>query len=128
MEGVAGSISWIAVLLGAVAAFLIGWLWYSPVLFGRQWADGVGVEMGSASEMPVGAMLSQLFGLLLLSWFVGAMASAGALTTLVIGTLGFAVLAFSGGMFRRNAAPARLTDFGYLVVSVIIMAVVQMLL
>ena len=52
-------VSWLAVIVGAVVSFLAGWLWYSPKLFGPKWADGVGVEMGTASEMPVVAMASQ---------------------------------------------------------------------
>ncbi len=125
MEEIAGGMSWIAVILGAAAAFLAGWLWYSPVLFGPKWAEGVGVEMGTASDMPVGATVSQAAGLLLLSWFVGTMAAANALPTLVIGTLAFAMLAYSGGMFRRNSAYARVTDLGYLVVAVLVMAIVH---
>ena len=31
-------VSWLGVIVGAVAAFLVGWLWYSPVLFGKRWA------------------------------------------------------------------------------------------
>lgn len=125
MEEIASGISWIAVIVGAIAAFLVGWLWYSPMLFGQKWANGVGVDMGGASEMPVGAMVSQAVGLLLLSWFVGAMAAANALSTLVLATLAFSVLAFSGGMFRRNGTYARMTDFGYWVVSVIVMVIAQ---
>lgn len=128
MEEIAGGMSWIAVIVGAVAAFLAGWLWYSPMLFGPKWAEGVGVEMGTANEMPVGAMVSQAVGLLLLSWFVGVMAAANALSTLVIGTLAFAMLAYSGGMFRKNSAYARVTDLGYLVVSVLVMVLVQTIL
>ena len=30
-------INWIAVLVAAVACFLLGGLWYSPALFGRIW-------------------------------------------------------------------------------------------
>lgn len=128
MQDIAGGMNWIAVIVGAVAAFLIGWLWYSPALFGPRWAEGVGVEMGTASEMPVGAMVGQAIGLLLLSGFVGALTAANAISTLVIGTLAFAMLAYSGGMFRRNSAYARVTDLGYLVVSVVIMVLVQVVI
>ncbi len=27
--------NWIAVVVGAVVSFLLGWLWYSPKLFGK---------------------------------------------------------------------------------------------
>ncbi|MEX3008071.1 DUF1761 domain-containing protein [Hoeflea sp. TYP-13] len=118
-------INWLAVIVGAVAAFLVGWLWYSPMLFGRKWAEGVGVEMGKPGEMPVGAMVSQVIGLLLLSWFVGVTAAANALATVILAAIAFAVLAYSGGMFRRNGAYARVTDLGYLIVSVVIMIICQ---
>ncbi|WP_419913263.1 DUF1761 domain-containing protein [Hoeflea sp.] len=125
MEEIASGVNWIAVVIGAVVSFLLGWLWYSPMLFGPKWAEGVGVEMGTASEMPVGAMVSQIIGLLLLSWFVGVTAAADALFTVILGTIAFAVLAYSGGMFRKNSAYARVTDMGYWVGSVIVMIIIQ---
>lgn len=128
MGEIASGVNWLAVVLGAVVAFVAGWLWYSPILFGPKWAEGVGVEMGTASEMPVGAMVSQIVGLFLLSWFVGVTAAAGTLLTVILGTIAFALLAFSGGMFRKNSSYARMTDLGYLIVSVVIMIVIQGLL
>ena len=47
-------VSWLGVAVGAIVSFFLGWLWFSPMLFGTKWADGVGVELGTASEMPVG--------------------------------------------------------------------------
>lgn len=39
-------INWLAVLAAALSAFVIGGLWYSPVLFGKVWmrANGFSVE------------------------------------------------------------------------------------
>ena len=91
-------VSWLGVIVGAVASFLIGWLWYSPKLFGPKWAEGVGVEMGTAAEMPVAAMATQMVGLLLMSWFVGVTAAANALFTVILGTAAFTILAYSGGL------------------------------
>ncbi|MDA0260793.1 MAG: DUF1761 domain-containing protein [Proteobacteria bacterium] len=56
-------VSWLAVIVGAVLSFVLGWLWYSK-LFGAKWAEGVGVKMDSASGMPMGAMAAQVIGLL----------------------------------------------------------------
>ena len=118
-------VSWLAVVVGAVVSFLAGWLWYSPKLFGPKWAEGVGVQMGTASEMPVAAMVSQIVGLLLMSWFVGVTAASDALMTVILGTLAFVVLAYSGGLFRKNSTYARNTDAGYWVVSLVIMIICQ---
>ena len=118
-------VNFVGVFVGAVVAFLVGWLWYSPKLFGPKWAEGVGVEMGTAGEMPVGAMVSQIVGLLLVSWFVGVTAVSNALFTVLLAVIAFAILGYSGGMFRKNSVYARVTDAGYMVVSVIVMIICQ---
>ena len=118
-------VSWLGVIVGAVAAFLAGWLWYSPKLFGVKWAEGVGVELGSASSMPVGAMVTQAIGLLLMSWFVGVTAVSNALSTLVLGTLAFTVMAYSGGLFTKKSRYALNVDAGYWILSLVVMVVCQ---
>lgn len=37
-----GELNWLAVIVGAVAYFALGALWYSPALFGRQWQRSIG--------------------------------------------------------------------------------------
>ena len=125
MEELLNNVSWLAVIVGAILSFLMGWLWYSPKLFGPKWAEGVGVEMGSANDMPVAAMVSQIIGLLLMSWFVGVLVAAGSLNTAVLGTIAFVVLAYSGGLFTKKSGYARCVEAGYWIVSLIIMALVQ---
>lgn len=117
------NVSWLAVIIGAVAAFLVGWLWYSPKLFGPKWAEGVGVEMGAASEMPMGAMGLQALGLLLMSWFVSVTAASNLLLTVILATVAFAVLGMSGAMFRKNSDYARNADAGFLIVALVLMIV-----
>lgn len=39
-------ISWLGIVLGTVAYFVVGFLWYSPVLFGKQWAQLKGLKPG----------------------------------------------------------------------------------
>lgn len=118
-------VSWLAVGVGTIAAFLIGWVWYSPMLFGKKWASGVGVDLGDASEMPVGAMISQLVGLFLMSWFVGVTAVSEALLTVILATVAFTVLAYSAGMFGRKNGYARGVEAGYWIVSLIVMIISQ---
>ena len=125
MAELTAGVSWLAVIVGVVVSFLAGWLWYSPKLFGPKWAEGVGVEMGSANEMPVAAMLSQVVGLALMSWFVGVTAASNALLTVILATAAFTVLAYSGGLFTKKSAYARNVDAGYWIVCLIIMIVCQ---
>lgn len=125
MEDLTNGVSWPGVVVGTIVSFLLGWLWYSPKLFGAKWAKGVGVELGSASSMPVGAMVSQVVGLFLMSWFVGVMTVSNALSTLILATVAFTVLAYSGGMFGRKSSYARTVEAGYWLACLVVMVMCQ---
>ena len=125
MIEVTNGVSWLAVIAGAVVSFLLGWLWYSPKLFGTKWAAGAGVKMGSADNMPVGAMVSQAIGLLLMSWFVGVTANSNALYTVILSTVAFTVLQFSGNSFSGKSQYAKLVDAGYWIVALVIMIICE---
>lgn len=43
-------LNYLAVLGTAVAGFLIGWLWYSPVLFGKAWKTEMGITEEKMKE------------------------------------------------------------------------------
>lgn len=118
-------ISWIAVIAGTVLSFLLGWLWYSPILFGTRWAEGVGVELNTADRMPVGAMVTQIAGLFLMSWFVGVTAASNLLFAVILGTLAFTVLALSNGMFTRKSSYARNVEAGYWIACLVVMVICQ---
>ena len=118
-------VSWLGVTIGAIVSFFVGWLWFSPMLFGTRWADGVGVELGTASEMPVGAMVYQIIGLILMSWFVGVTAVTNSLLTVILGTLAFVALAYSGGMFTKKSNYARNVEAGFWISALVIMIVCQ---
>jgi len=123
MGEITSNISWLAVIVGAVVAFLAGWLWYSERLFGKGWAEGVGVELGAAGDMPMGAMATQFIGLLLMSWFVGVTAASNLLLTVILGTVAFTVLGMGGAMFRRQSAYASNVDAGYWILALLIMII-----
>lgn len=123
MNELTNDISWTAVIVSAVLSFFAGWLWYSPKLFGPKWAKGNGIEMGTANDMPVGAMAAQLIGLFLMSWFVAVTAVSEALLTVILATLAFTILAYSGGLFAKKPTNVRNIDAGYWIVSLVIMII-----
>lgn len=125
MQEIIADVSWVAVVVGAVAAFVVGWLWYSPMVFGKPWAAGNGVELGSASAMPVGAMAAQAVGLLLMSWFVGVTAVESKLLTFILAVIAFGVIGASGAMFARKPASVVGIDFGYLIAAAVVMFLAQ---
>lgn len=123
MGEITANVSWIAVIVGAVVSFLAGWLWYSPKMFGEGWAKGVGVELGSADQMPMTAMILQALGLLLMSWFVAVTAASNLLLTVILGTVAFTVLGMGGASFRRQSDYSRNVDAAYWVLALIIMII-----
>jgi len=125
MGELTNGISWLAVGAGTIVSFLLGWLWYLPNVFGAKWAEGVGVQLGSAASMPVGALVSQLFGLFLMSWFVGVTAASNTLATVILATVAFTVLAYSGGMFAKKSGYARAVEAGYWIASLVVMIICQ---
>ena len=48
-------INYLAVVLAAVAAFVLSWLWYSPFLFGNEMMKLQGVNPGAMSDMKMPA-------------------------------------------------------------------------
>jgi hypothetical protein len=128
MEEITANVNWLAVIVGAVLSFLLGWLWYSPMLFGTKWAEGVGVELGAASAMPVGAMVSQAVAILLLAWLFGVTAGNDALLTIILVVLAIAAFIFSGGMFTNKSMYAVYTETGYIIAIAVVMFVVQAVL
>lgn len=128
MEEITANISWLAVIVGAVLAFLAGWLWYSPKLFGTKWAEGSKVELGNATDMPMVAMATQALGLIGVAWVVAITAATNSLLTIILITISFVLLQWSGNSFTQKNTYAKIVDSGYWVIAVIIMIAVQMVL
>jgi Protein of unknown function (DUF1761) len=81
-------INWLAVLVGGLAYFFLGALWYSPVLFGKKWQvynatlmNDPNVKKGVAAIMIISAimMLVCSFGLALLAVRFGILGWIGGL-------------------------------------------------
>ncbi len=118
-------VNWIAVIAGTILAYLLGWVWYSPKLFGRKWAEGVGIELNESAGPPLGAMLTQLVGTFLLALIIGVTAVADALLTAILVVLTIVVLMSAGGLFCQKSRQAITTETGFVVVMAIIMIVCQ---
>ena len=127
MEEIIANVSWIGVIVGAVAAFILGYFWYSPMLFGKKWAEGVGVELGKASSKPMMALVMQAIGLLLLSWFVGVTAVDSKLLTFILVILAFVVLQASNVVFAQKPLSVARINGGYWIAASVVMFISQMI-
>jgi hypothetical protein len=61
-------INYLAVLVAAVASFILGGLWYSPLLFSKAWQR----ESGVTDEQMAGANMGLIFGLTLVLSLIAA--------------------------------------------------------
>lgn len=61
-------INWLAVLVAALAYFMLGALWYSKALFGTKWADLVGLDMSDPDKKRgMGKMMAGTFLLIIIT-------------------------------------------------------------
>jgi hypothetical protein len=123
-------VNYIAVLAAAVSSFLIGGLWYSPVLFARAWMREAGLAEEKLREKVAqtfaGAFVLSLVVALNLAFFLGTNASlgwgagAGALAGVgwAAASLGIVFL------FERRSLTLMIIDGGYLAVSYTVMGVI----
>ena len=125
MNELTSNVNWLAVIIGTIVSFIIGWLWYSPILFGKKWAEGSGVELGTASSMPVAAMVTQLVSTFFLALLVGVTAAQNALATIILIVLTIAGFVMSVGLFVKKSTFAVLVDGGFIVIMGVVMIIIQ---
>lgn len=93
-----------------------------------RWAryrDGHGIEMGTAGGMPVAAMLTQIVGLLLVSWFVGVTAVESKLLTFILAVFAYGLISASGTLFAKLPSSVAWINFGYLISASVVMFIAQ---
>jgi hypothetical protein len=125
MTEITANVNWLAVVVGFVLSFALGWLWYSPKLFGAKWAEGVGVKPGDAKSMPMAPMILQAIGTFLLAWLVGVTAAGNALATIILVAITFMVLQAASGKFTGKSDYAIGTEVGFIAAMVLLMIIVQ---
>jgi hypothetical protein len=96
---VLGDLNWLAVMLAALAYFIIGAVWYAPPVFGRAWIAAGGLPMPERGERPnpsiylvplIGSLLSAI-ALTMISESTGTNTlGEGIVLGLVVG-VGFAI-------------------------------------
>src|SRR3989442_2707794 len=66
-------VNYLAVLVAAVAVFVLGWLWYSPLLFYKPWMRLRGMDPAAAmanAKMPGGKLLIEFARCLVLAYVI----------------------------------------------------------
>lgn len=106
--------NWAAVALGAMAAYALGMLWFSPKMFGKSWAAGSHHIQPPASP-PGMAMIIQFIGTVTLAFVVGMTETNEAIMTAIGAILAVALIVAGMDLFSQKSAKATLIDAGYVV-------------
>ena len=126
-------VNYIAVALAALSAFLLGGLWYSPILFAKPWMAQAKIECGEDGQ-PKGGNMALIFGgafvlNLLAAWAMAAF--MGDMNVTVAAAHGFGIglcwVTASLGvnyLFERRPLGLWLINSGYFVLQFTIMGAI----
>lgn len=113
MAELTSNINWLALVVGVVLSYALAGLWYSKKLFGAKWMQGVGIDPENSVGQPIGALLAQLLGTILLSWVIAVAYANNALTVAILIVLTIASLLAASGLFSLNSAYAIWAESGF---------------
>jgi len=108
-------VNYIAVLVAAIAVFVLGWLWYSPLLFYKPWMRARGMDPAAAmagAKMPGGKLVVELLRCIVLAYVIarfvallGISSWMGAVHFGFLLWIGFPVILLIGSMLWENTPP-----------------------
>jgi len=127
-------VNYIAVLVAAVVAFIIGGLWYSPFVLGKQWMKLRGMDPASMKGMafPMGLMVQEFITTLVMAFVISQFAmwvgAFGPVAGLVLGFwlwLGFvATTMFSATLWEKYPLGLFVINAGLRLVNILAMAAI----
>ncbi len=128
-------INYLAVIVAALATFFIGALWYSPLLFAKQWVKAHGYSEEKLKEMQKSAMPAYLVSLVcyvvmayVLAVFIATMnvtSATGGMWAGFLAWLGFAAtIGLTANMFSEKKLSTYLIDAGYQLVYLLVMGAI----
>jgi hypothetical protein len=105
-------VNYMAVLVAAIAVFVLGWLWYSPLLFYKPWMRARGLDPAAAmagAKMPTGKLFIELLRCIVLAFIVAYLVAAVGITNWVVAAhfglllwIGFPVVLLTGAVIWDN--------------------------
>lgn len=128
-----------AVLAAAITAYLIGWAWYSPILWLKPWLESRGTAQGALKTVPKSVMLYGFVNTLVVAFVIAVfLALVGAETLLAsvqvalllcfgfVATVKFNELLYTAypPHWGRRAQLLFIIDTGYWVVVFIVVAAI----
>ncbi len=121
------ALNWPAVIAGTIAAFLLGMIWFSSMLFGKAWSTG-SHNIEPPASPPVAAMVVQFAGTFALALVIGLTETYQAIGAALAAIIATALLVAGMDLFSQKTGKATLVDAGYIVAAGVLMIAAQALL
>ena len=124
------AVNWFAVVAATLAMFALGAIWYSPVLFLKQWAAAAGLEIDYEKRGNMAVIFGTAFVLTLimaanLAFFTAPLDLGGTVAAAVAAGLGWAALSlWVISLFERRPFAYVLINGGYLTVGFALMGLI----
>jgi hypothetical protein len=127
LDAITLNVNWLAVVVGAVVAFALGMLWYSPKMFGTKWSIASGHDPAKMKDMktPMHAMLAQALATFLLAWVIGVTETTGNMAFALLIALMAIMLIKSNGLWSTKKMYAIHVEVGFVFAMVVIMILAQ---
>ncbi|HTH63192.1 MAG TPA: DUF1761 domain-containing protein [Gemmatimonadales bacterium] len=107
-----GHVNYLAVLMAALAVFVLGWLWYSPLLFFKPWMRLRGLDPEAAmknAKMPAGKLVIEFARCCVLAFVIARLMGLLGVTSWLIGIhsglmlwIGFPLILLTGSVLWDN--------------------------
>ena len=135
------SLNWLAILVAAVVTMILGFLWYSPLLFAKAWTREMGYDLNDKAKMDE---MRKSVGPAYAGSFVASLISAFTLALILHGMraeslhfgimasfhiwLGFvATVQFTGALFAKQSMKLFAINTGYQLVCFLAMGAILVL-
>lgn len=131
-------LNWLAVFVAAIATMVVGFLWYSPLLFAKAWVREMGYDMNDKAKMDemrksagpayAGSMVASLISAFTLALILHGLHAEDVHFGLMAGFhiwLGFvATVQFTGALFMKQSMKLFAINTGYQLVCYLIMSAI----
>jgi hypothetical protein len=132
------SLNWLAILTSAIASMILGFLWYSPLLFAKAWTREMGYDPNDKAKMDemkksagpayAGSFVASLFSAFTLALILHGLRAEDLHFGLMAGFhiwLGFvATVQFTGALFAKQSMKLFAINTGYQLVCYLAMSAI----
>jgi len=132
------SLNWLAILVAGISTMVVGFLWYSPLLFAKAWMREMGYDPNDKARMEEmkksagpaygGSFLASLLSAFTLALILHGLRAEDLHTGLMLGFhvwLGFvATVQFTGALFAKQSMKLFAINTGYQLACYLVMAVI----